>query len=140
MTHTQRLPPPVSETWDWQRLGACRGMDVQSFFHPPGERGAAARERERNAKQICAGCQVRPECLQHALRIEEPYGTWGGVGERERWEIVRRKRREARLASGPASPPSSTHIVATPSGTAGPSGPEPATNTDRPPVRGELLH
>jgi WhiB family redox-sensing transcriptional regulator len=105
VTYTQRLPTPVAEAWDWQRLGACRGMDVQAFFHPTGERGAAARERERHAKQICSGCPVRPQCRAHALQVEEPYGTWGGLGERERWELIRKQRRLTRAATAPVPAP-----------------------------------
>lgn len=92
MAYTDRLPAPVTEAWDWQRRAACRGMDVTAFFHPAGERGIAARQREDRAKQVCSGCPVRAECLDYSLTIEEPYGTWGGLGERERWEIVCRNR------------------------------------------------
>ena len=94
MAHTQRLPRPVTESWDWQRLGACRGVDQQAFFHPNGERGESARERENRAKQICSGCRVQTECREHALQIEEPYGTWGGLGQRERWKLVQQRRAE----------------------------------------------
>ncbi len=92
MAYTDRLPAPVTEAWDWQRRAACRGMDVAAFFHPAGERGAAALQREEQAKQVCSGCPVRAECLDYSLAIEEPYGTWGGLGERERWVIVCRNR------------------------------------------------
>ncbi|MBW0104385.1 WhiB family transcriptional regulator [Pseudonocardia sp. KRD291] len=92
MAYTARLPAPVTEEWDWQRQAACRGMDAAAFFHPPGERGPAWRRREEQAKQVCAGCPVRQECLQHSLQIEEPFGTWGGVGERERWDMVLHQR------------------------------------------------
>lgn len=98
MAETTRLPSPVIESWDWQRHAACRGMDVAAFFHPYGERGEPWRERERRAKQVCQGCPVRQECLDHSLAVEEPFGTWGGLGERERWEIVQRRRRAARPA------------------------------------------
>lgn len=30
------------------------------------------------AKAICAKCPVTSECLEHALRIGEPWGVWGG--------------------------------------------------------------
>lgn len=101
MAHTERLPLPVVEEWDWQRNAACRGMDVTAFFHPSGERGAPAQQREEQAKQVCSRCPVRVECLDYSLAIEEPYGTWGGVGERERREIVSRHRaaRRGRHAS-----------------------------------------
>ena len=30
------------------------------------------------AKAICAKCPVTAECLDHALRLQEPWGVWGG--------------------------------------------------------------
>jgi hypothetical protein len=30
------------------------------------------------AKAICAKCPVTEECLEHAVRIHEPWGVWGG--------------------------------------------------------------
>ena len=33
---------------------------------------------------MCAGCEVRAECLQFALDNDERFGVWGGLSERER--------------------------------------------------------
>ncbi|MCW2527286.1 MAG: WhiB family regulatory protein [Pseudonocardiales bacterium] len=79
------LPSPLMKSWEWQSRAACRGADTSLFFHPFNERGTDRRRRERNAKAICGGCPVKVECLQWALSVHEPYGTWGGltVGERE---------------------------------------------------------
>jgi WhiB family redox-sensing transcriptional regulator len=30
------------------------------------------------------GCPVRIQCAEHALRVREPYGIWGGLSEEER--------------------------------------------------------
>lgn len=103
MAYTQRIPRPVAESWDWQLRAACRGMDVSAFFHPTGERGARWRRREERAKRVCAGCPVRAECLEHALMAEEPFGLWGGMGENDRWALVR-QRRDARRRSRLAVP------------------------------------
>jgi hypothetical protein len=35
------LPAPVTEIWDWQLRGACRGLDGGVFFPPDHERGPA---------------------------------------------------------------------------------------------------
>jgi hypothetical protein len=43
---THRLPAPVTDIWDWQVRGACRGMDRALFFHPENERGPARANRE----------------------------------------------------------------------------------------------
>ena len=101
MADTRRLPVPVTDIWDWQMRGACRGMDSALFFHPEGERGSARSGREAQAKQICASCPVLEQCRAHALAVHEPYGVWGGLSEAERDVIVRHKDRELRVV-GPA--------------------------------------
>ena len=97
MADTHRLPAPVTDVWDWQLRGACRGMDSAVFFHPKGERGPARSGREARAKQICAGCPVLAQCRAHALAVHEPYGVWGGLSEAERDVIVRRQDRSLRM-------------------------------------------
>lgn len=48
------------------------------------------------AKQVCRGCPVRRECLEHALAARETDGVWGGLTpEERRHEIRRRNRRTA---------------------------------------------
>lgn len=94
---TRRLPDPVSDAWEWQMRGACRGMDSGDFFHPDGERGAARARREERAKQVCARCPVVEECRRHALAVHEPYGVWGGLSEAERDHIVRGSTRSLRV-------------------------------------------
>ena len=88
MTNVARLPGPISELWDWQLLGACRGRDSAQFFHPDGERGASRGRREAAAKAVCRGCPVRSECAAHALATREPYGVWGGFTESERLRLL----------------------------------------------------
>jgi WhiB family redox-sensing transcriptional regulator len=80
----RRLPPPVSEEWDWQLFAACRGMDVEMFFHPLAEGRKDRTRRIAQAKVICHTCPVMTECRQHALTTREPYGIWGGLSEDER--------------------------------------------------------
>jgi WhiB family redox-sensing transcriptional regulator len=55
-------------------------------FFPPTqfERKVDRNERERRAKDICADCSVRTECLNYALEIKEFHGIWGGLNEVER--------------------------------------------------------
>jgi WhiB family transcriptional regulator, redox-sensing transcriptional regulator len=47
------------------------------------------------AKQLCADCPVRRQCLEAALEREEPWGVWGGQIF-ERGVIVARKRARGR--------------------------------------------
>ena len=60
----------------WMASAACRGAPLALFFR---DRGAAADE----AKQICAACSVRPECLDFAARHDEQ-GVWGGASPGDR--------------------------------------------------------
>ena len=50
MSNVRRLPGPIADLWDWQRLGLCRGRDSAQFFHPDGERGSSRNRREAKAK------------------------------------------------------------------------------------------
>lgn len=84
LRYRDSLPPPLAENWDWQLRAACRDLDLNKFFHPPGERSRRRERRIREAKQVCAGCPVAQQCLQHALGVQEPYGIWGGLSEEER--------------------------------------------------------
>ena len=88
MTNVARLPGPIADIWDWQRMGLCRGRDSAQFFHPDGERGASRSRREATAKQLCRSCPVRAECAAHALATREPYGVWGGFTEAERLRLL----------------------------------------------------
>jgi WhiB family redox-sensing transcriptional regulator len=68
----------------WQRSANCLGVDPDLFFP---ERGGSTRE----AKEVCRGCVVRQECLQYALDNGEKFGIWGGLSERERRRLRRRR-------------------------------------------------
>lgn len=67
---------------DWQERALCAQTDPEAFFP---EKGGSTRE----AKRICAGCEVRAECLEYALAQDERFGIWGGLSERERRRIRR---------------------------------------------------
>lgn len=87
MTEISRLPAPVMEQWEWQFQGACRQAEPSIFFHPEGERGTARRRRAEAAKAVCADCPVIQQCRDHALRVREPYGVWGGLSEDDRLAV-----------------------------------------------------
>jgi WhiB family redox-sensing transcriptional regulator len=67
---------------DWRAAGACATEDPDLFF-PISDRQAGARQTQR-ALQICAGCQVRRQCLEFALRTRNKDGIWGGTTAEER--------------------------------------------------------
>jgi WhiB family transcriptional regulator, redox-sensing transcriptional regulator len=82
--------------WGWQWRAACRGEDT-GLFYPPSDTEVrdVKLTRERKAKAICAGCPVRIECLEYAVRIREPHGIWGGLNELERRLLIRDRERSS---------------------------------------------
>jgi WhiB family redox-sensing transcriptional regulator len=88
---------------EWRELAACRDVELSVFFSPDTERGAARAARESRALQICGACPARPSCRAHALAVEEPYGVWGGMTEKERRLHARRARTGERRPSAGAS-------------------------------------
>ncbi|MFD7612402.1 WhiB family transcriptional regulator [Streptomyces sp. NPDC059828] len=46
---------------------------------------------QRRATTLCAGCLVRTECLVEALDNRLEFGVWGGMTERERGALLRRR-------------------------------------------------
>ncbi len=68
---------------DWAAQAACRSTDPDSLF----VQGAA----QNRAKAICVGCVVRTECLADALDNRVEFGVWGGMTERERRALLRRR-------------------------------------------------
>ena len=69
----------------WRTRAACRGPETALFSPPSNTERLEDRDlRESRAKAICRGCPVRGECLDHALRVGESHGIWGGLNETER--------------------------------------------------------
>jgi len=68
---------------DWALRAACRDEQPDQLF----VRGA----EQNKAKQVCAGCPVRTECLAEALDNQIEWGVWGGMTERERRALLRRR-------------------------------------------------
>lgn len=74
----------------WTLRGACRHADPELFF--PELLGAIEADRTLRAKNICARCPVRDECLGWALGVGEAYGIWGGTTPDERRAMRARHR------------------------------------------------
>jgi WhiB family transcriptional regulator, redox-sensing transcriptional regulator len=68
---------------DWTARAACKGTNPDELF----VQGAA----QNRAKLICRGCPVRTECLADALDNRIEFGVWGGMTERERRALLRRR-------------------------------------------------
>ncbi|MFJ7969009.1 WhiB family transcriptional regulator [Streptomyces sp. NPDC096324] len=68
---------------NWSDRAACHSIDPEELF------GQSA--RQKRAKAVCSGCLVRTECLAEALDQRIEFGVWGGMTERERRALLRRR-------------------------------------------------
>lgn len=107
----------------------CREIDPDALF----VQGAA----QNRAKLICRGCPVRTQCLAEALDSRIEFGVWGGMTERERRALLRRRKdvtnwyelltsaeRQYEREQAEQEPPTSPTPVAAPALTSSPD-PEP---------------
>ena len=67
---------------NWAAQAACQGKTEQLFV-----RGA----EQNRAKAVCGACSVKAECLVEALDNRIEWGVWGGMTERERRALLRRR-------------------------------------------------
>lgn len=70
---------------EWEERAECRQADLTDFYPEHGNRSPA------RAKRVCRRCPVRDECLETALRNDERFGIWGGMTEKERRDLPRRR-------------------------------------------------
>ena len=74
---------PKTPIGAWATRGNCLGTDPEALF----VQGSA----QHQAKRVCAGCPVKLECLAAALDNRIEFGVWGGLTERERRVVLRRR-------------------------------------------------
>ncbi|MYV65409.1 WhiB family transcriptional regulator [Streptomyces sp. SID2131] len=67
----------------WRESAVCRQGDAEQLF------GATAHQNQ--AKVLCTGCPARIPCLAEALDERIEFGVWGGMTERERRALLRRR-------------------------------------------------
>lgn len=94
---TVQLPYPVFATPDpgvddWHERARCAETDPEQFFP---EKGGTTRP----AKNVCAHCEVRIDCLAYAIDHDEEYGIWGGLSTRERQALKRRIAEEEQVVA-----------------------------------------
>jgi WhiB family redox-sensing transcriptional regulator len=88
----------------WQAKARCKGQD-HLFFGThvcdrecDGPAGCTARkekgkkERVAKAKAICKECPVILDCKEWALRTRLPFGVAGGLTEKERTRVLKRRK------------------------------------------------
>lgn len=61
----------------WREGALCAQVDPEVWFPRKGI-------SSRRARNICAECPVRQECLSEALSQDSRHGMWGGLSERAR--------------------------------------------------------
>jgi WhiB family redox-sensing transcriptional regulator len=73
----------------WMKEGACRTLNIGPtiFFLEMGKQSKVA----NTAKRVCSRCPVREECREYAIDNHIDHGIWGGMTERER-TLLRRRR------------------------------------------------
>ncbi|WP_373304531.1 WhiB family transcriptional regulator [Streptomyces xanthochromogenes] len=67
----------------WSERAMCGQGDADALF--------AEGTRQHDATALCTKCPVRTECLAHALDQRIEFGVWGGMTERERRALLRRR-------------------------------------------------
>lgn len=80
------------ETPEWMRTAPCRGLDAIFYNEVSGFAGALV---TRRAKEICARCPHRADCLALAMTAEHGngayhrFGVFGGLEGAERGELAK---------------------------------------------------
>lgn len=75
---------------EWHARGLCVGADPEIFFPSRGDPGSKAR-------QICACCSVRGDCLTYATEADE-LGIWAGLDQQQRRALRKKQHRRAAAA------------------------------------------
>lgn len=74
---------PTAEERRWTTQALCAEGDPDRLFVT----GAAQRE----AAKLCRDCPVQMECLADALDNRVEFGVWGGLTERQRRALLKRR-------------------------------------------------
>lgn len=91
-TNFHRAAPAIRDPKErWQDQGTCSAPE-----HAPHRDLWFSVERDkeavRNAQLICHDCPVKAECADWALTNRTQYGIWGGLTERQRRTILRKRK------------------------------------------------
>jgi WhiB family redox-sensing transcriptional regulator len=74
----------------FDQYAECSDKDRDIFF--PEKSGST-----KEAKAICATCDIKPVCLEYAIIKNEKFGIWGGTGEGERRKIRKQRKLAKKL-------------------------------------------
>jgi WhiB family redox-sensing transcriptional regulator len=87
---------PIAAIFRWMDSAACADADPDIF-------AGATSEDAAEAKAICAGCTVRPQCRDYALATGQEWGVWGGLSEAERKALLEQQDDAASAGIGGAA-------------------------------------
>ena len=77
----------------WQDQARCAGRNTDAFY--PDRSRPDFKGQITDAKEFCRGfgdpCPVIHECLMYALERADSHGIWGGLSNRERRALFRKK-------------------------------------------------
>ena len=76
---------PEAAVNTWRSEANCRNSDPDMFFPESKDRRYA-----EEALAVCYGCEVKEDCLDHAIENDEKYGIWGGMTPEARKKLSRR--------------------------------------------------
>jgi len=80
-----------AEPQNWRDLALCTEVDAELFFPARGE-------APRDAKRVCALCEVSAQCLDFAMEHDIRFGVFGGMSEMDRRKLRSKRARAAREA------------------------------------------
>jgi WhiB family redox-sensing transcriptional regulator len=84
-TAAPEAPPIDTSTVPlWSERAACRHTDPETKF-------GSVTEQTEAAQTLCARCPVVGACLSYALDHRIEFGLWGGVTERKRRSLLRKR-------------------------------------------------
>ncbi|MFB6696343.1 WhiB family transcriptional regulator [Streptomyces rubiginosohelvolus] len=88
-SHT--APNTADRATDWRDAALCRSHPDPEMWFPKGT-DAVSMANEAEAKRVCAGCPALMACREWAIESREDSGVWGGLSERDRYNLRRRGR------------------------------------------------
>jgi WhiB family transcriptional regulator, redox-sensing transcriptional regulator len=80
----------IAKMGRWIGRAACREEPDPGYLAERTGNAVQNKNQEQRAKEICAECPVRIECLDHAMTVPESGGIWGGLNDRERDHLAKR--------------------------------------------------
>ena len=85
--------PLLGSVPTWHEQANCQGLG-DAMFPERGDNAGSAR-----AKRVCAGCDVRQQCLQDALDRADEWGVRGGMTGIERKHLRQRANKQQKAVA-----------------------------------------